>query len=479
MVLSGKARKLAFNKVGFAAVRTLVLCLALAAASAASSGGAAPVVLDGATLVDVTQFGRSAADVEDAVVVIGRDRIVAAGPRSQIAIPEGARKLDARGTFIVPGLHDLFATLNSQGQASAFLAMGVTSIVGLDEEGGRRGPLKLDADPSPRIRRLEVVTGYDTSMIPGPEWSVGTAIDRGRKLSAAELDAEVDSLAGSGVRALLLYYTLDPDQVRTIVRRARERGLFAIGELGATTYPQAIEAGVMAFVHTSRYSLELVPRDVRDAVARSPFGPPRRRFYEALMRIRPDSEVLSSYARTLAKGGTALMPTLAMNYLELPGHLNPWMEPAAALLDPSDIHLPADRGTGEQVREENAVRDGFPAGTAIQLAMIEKAYARAGAKYLAGSGTDAFGTMPGISLHIELEQLVAGGLTPRQALAAATGNVAELIPWPRTGRIAAGYDADLLVLEADPTADIGNLKRIRWVFAAGRQLEPKRLIAGH
>lgn len=452
------------------------LLLVLVGCSPAFAGNA--LILDGGTLLDVSHFGQSNADIADAVIVVREGRIEAAGPRGSVALPADAQRIDARGMWLVPGLHDLFATLNNPGQAKAFLAMGVTAIVGLDDPGGRRGPLVLDAKPSPRIYRLEVIEGYDYSNIPEDEWSVAAVLDRGRPLSDGELIAQVDAFAAAGARTLLLYYTLAPQQVGIVARRARESGLLTIGELGATSYPQAIEAGVAAFVHTSRYSLELVPAKVRAEVARSPFGPPRRRFYESLMQVRADSPALREYASVLAQGRVGLIPTLAMDYLELPGHRNPWLEPAAALLDPADIHLPAERATGEQVRAGDAVRDGFPSGTAQQLGVLEAAYAHAGAKYLAGSGTDAFGTMPGISLHIELELLVRSGLNPRQALAAATGNVAELAPWPRVGRIAAGYNADLLVLQADPTLDIANLKRIRWVILAGKVFDPKMLLEG-
>jgi hypothetical protein len=435
------------------------------------------LVLDGATLVDVHDYGNSTSDIVDTVVVLRNGRIEAAGPRHAIAIPDDARVMDVRGKWLVPGLHDLFATLNNQGQANAFLAMGVTAIVGNDEPGERRGPLLLDANPSPRVYRIEVVDGYDAGGIPPEERTVAALLERGRRLRDAELVAQVDAHAASGVRCLLLYYTLAPEQIRIVARRARELRLLTIGELGVTSYPQAVEAGVMAFVHTSRYSLELAPPAIRAAVARSPFGPPRREFYEALLRVRPDSPKLQAYAAFLAESGVGLIPTLAMNYLELPGHGNPWLEPAAVLLDPADIHLPADRVTGNQPHPANAVRDGFPADTAQQLGVLERAYARAGARYLAGSGTDAFGTMPGISLHIELEMLVQSGLTPRQALAAATGNLAKLSPWPGVGLIEAGYNADLLVLDADPTLDIGNLKRIRLVMLGGHVLDPKALLA--
>jgi len=434
------------------------------------------LVLSGGTVIDVSDHGTRTADLADAVVVIRNGRIDAVGPKASTTVPAGARVIDATGGFIVPGLHDVFATVNNQAQANAFLYMGVTSIVGLDEPGGRRGPLFLGAHPGPRVHRLDDLTGYDASALGPDQRTVYDLTTLGRRLSDDELVQEIDRLADDGVEVLLLYYTLSPDQVRLAAEHARSRGVATIGELGASTYRDAVEAGVMAFVHTSRYSLDLAPPDLRDAVAKAPFGPPRREFYRFLTTLQADDARLIEHARMLAAGRTALIPTLAMNYLELPGHANPWKEPVAALLDPADIHLPADRQTGEQVQPADAVRDAFPDLSAETLQMLEGVYCRAGATYLAGSGTDAFGTMAGISLHIELASLVDECLTPRQALAAATANVSERFAWPRTGKIEAGADADVLVLDADPTLDIANLKRIRHVILGGTPLDREALL---
>jgi hypothetical protein len=435
-----------------------------------------PLAIVGGTVVDLSAFGVSTHDRLDTTIVIRSGRVESVGPRGKVAVPSDARVIDATGAFVMPGLNDVFATVNTQGQASAFLYMGVTSIVGLDEPGGRRGPLWLGAKPGPHVYRLETVTGYDPGSLPGGQRSVSALLTKGRRMSDAELRDEVDRLARQNVKVLLLYYTLAPEQVRLVAARARELGLATIGELGATTYPQAIDAGVMAFVHTSRYSLELAPPALRDAVAKAPFGPPRRPFYEFLAQVPDDDPGLIRYAKVLAAGRTGLIPTLAMNYLDLPGHRNPWKEPAAALLDPKDIHLPASPETGERTQPADQGRDGFPPGTVQGLQLIESRYCKAGAKYLAGSGTDAFGTMPGISLHVELELLVQACLTPRQALAAATANVGELFGWPTVGQVKPGVEADLLVLDADPTRDIGNLKRIRHLILAGDVIDREGLL---
>jgi hypothetical protein len=289
---------------------------------------------------------------------------------------------------------------------------------------------------------------------------------------------KIDSVARGGAKALLLHYDMTPEQVRVTARRARELGMATIGEFGFTTYAEGIQAGVNAFVHTSRYSLDVVPPGLRQEVALSPFGPPRIKFYEYLVRLSPSDPALQRHAAVLASGRVGLIPTASMLYLEMPGHKNPWKEPIAAILDPNDIHLPANPATGERDTANSAAnpRDGFPPGVPEAMLMLDEQYRKAGAKFVAGSGADAFGTLPGISLHIELELLTRIGLTPREALAAATSNFGELFGWSNVGQVKAGYNADLLVLDADPVQDIGNLKKIRTVILNGEVLDRDRLL---
>jgi sugar lactone lactonase YvrE len=403
----------------------------------------AAVALTGGTIVDVSNSGRDTADIRDAVIVLDGGRIVAAGSRETTEIPAGAKVIRVDGAYVVPGLNDVFAGLNSQAQANAYLYMGVTSIVGLDEPGGRRGALVTNARPSPRIRPLGVVAS--------PE--------------------EVDEVARKGARVLLLYYPLAPEQTRAVVRRARELGLATIGELGRTAYREATDAGVDAFVHSSRYALDLASPEMHSAVAAAPFGPPRTAFYQFLAGLDPDAAIVSEWAARLGRSATALIPTLSLYYLDLPGHENPWKEEIAAILDPKDIHLPADRETGQAQKAP-----GIPPGLSQSILRIEERYRRSGARYLAGSGTSAFGTLPGISLHNELRMLTEIGLTPRQALAAATSNVGEVFRWPKVGQVKPGYDADLLVVDADPTADIRNLKKVRLVVEGGELVDRQALL---
>ncbi|HZE88673.1 MAG TPA: hypothetical protein VE404_03950 [Verrucomicrobiae bacterium] len=441
-----------------AALAALVLIFSAPALRAAEPRA---IALTGGTIVDVSDFGNSTHDIPDAVVLMRGGRIVASGRRSDVPIPGDADVVDVHGKYLLPGLIDGFAGLNSQAQANAYLYMGVTSIVGMSD--GRRGELLLDAHPSPRIYPLD---------------TAGIAEKDGKAVALPEGEALADLEAASkrGVKVLLVYYPIPPPLARSLVARAKELGMATIGELGVTPYPAAIECGVQAFVHTSRYSLQLAPDALHAEVAADPFGPPKAKFYDLLSKLSADDPALARYAAVLGGARVGLMPTMSLGYLDLPGHANPWKEPVAAILDPNGIHLPADPATGERSRDERFAANYFPSGLQPALLRLEERYRRGGAKYLAGSGTSAFGTMPGISLHTELGLLHRIGLAPRQALAAATGNFRELFQWTDVGSLSAGVRADVLVLDGSPVEDLGNLKAIARLYLAGEAVDRAGLL---
>jgi len=198
-----------------------------------------------------------------------------------------------------------------------------------------------------------------------------------------------------------------------------------------------------------------------------------------------------NYAQFLAAHRSALMPTFSVYYLRLPDHRNLWQEPAAQLLSPSGLDSPPDRKTGEAMyplpawsrhlpnssqrwMEENARKKADQ--EASKLWEINQAIFEAYPHYLAASGASAYGTMPGISLHTELEMLVRIGLSPREALAAATNNYAEQFHWNELGQIAPGRHADILVLDGDPTESIWNVRRIDTLLIDGNQIDRESLL---
>jgi len=428
----------------------LVSLISLFVVSAA--GSAERLAIVGATVIDVGDFGASDLDLADSVVVIEDGVVTAVGSRSDVVIPAAARVLVAEGRFIVPGLTDGFAALNNQSYADAYLECGVTSIIAVS--GGRRGPLATGLDPSPRVSRLGSIGDEPATL--------------------AEHLAALEDLAADGVDVALLMYELTPEQLRPLIQRAHELGMATIGELGRTSYAEGVIAGLDAVVHTTRYSLDLAPESMARAVADQPFSDDLESakwlYYRWLSELSPHDPRLADYAETLAGGGAALMPTFSLLYLDRPLASNPWKDPVARLLDPADINAPADAATGRHTND--AAHQVAYSALARAEFLLEEAYHRAGARYLAGSATDVWGTMPGISLHSEIESLVRLGLTPREALAAATSNFASVFPnWGRRGEIKVGWTADLLVLTEDPREDVRNLRTIETVVLTGRIVE--------
>lgn len=414
------------------------------------------LIISGGTILDLSDKGNSNHDLHNSVILIQDEKIIAVGKKGEIKIPPEAKIIDARGKFILPGLIDGFAAINNQNYANAYLFMGITSIIGVS--GGRRGDLFTDGDPSPTIYRLE---------------SVGE-----EECSNEKLLADIDSLANEGVKILLLMYQLRPSQLKIAVKRAHELGMGVIGELGHASYSEGIEAGIDAFVHSTRYSLDAAPENLIRAVADHPFSDdldsPKWRYYKFLTELNLNDPKLLCHAQQLGRAGTFIMPTLSLLYLDLPGSKNPWNEPIAKILSPADINNPADLKTGKH--NYDAPHQQAYTKLGMQMLKIEKLYKQAGAKYLAGSATDVWGTMPGISLHTELELLHRIGLTNRQAIAAATTNFAEAFHWQHAAQIKPGCIADILILEKNPLVDLNNLKEIDILILRGEIIDRESLL---
>jgi imidazolonepropionase-like amidohydrolase len=165
---------------------------------------------------------------------------------------------------------------------------------------------------------------------------------------------------------------------------------------------------------------------------------------------------------------------MSLLYLDIHDSANPWEEPVAAVLDPADINNPADAETGRHTHD--AENEEAYAALANKMLVIESAYYAHGARYMAGSGTDVWKTMPGISLHTELELPTRIGLTSRQAIAAATTNIVEAFGWNDTGMVEEGRIADLLVVAEDPLDDLENLKKIDCFIKGGVILDRDSLL---
>jgi Amidohydrolase family len=451
-----------------------------------------PLVLTGGTVIDVNDWGHSARDLPNAVVIVRDGRITDVGSAGAVSIPKGARVVDCTGKFLIPGLVDGFAGMNSQGQANANLYMGVTTVVTRGDY--QHGSIDQTANPSPHLYLVDSVGTTDnwSLLAKRPEWALKLRED----LHPAELNPEdtarqLSDTAHLGTRVLFLGQDLTAANTQWIVTHAHQLGLVTYGEFVSTPYKVAIEAGVDVLLHMGRYELGVIPDELQQPLVESSSGTSAATAYDYAERLPPDDLHLRNYARLIAAHHSALMPTFSIYFLELPGHRNLWKEPAARLLDPAHMFDPSDRNTGELNYPLPTWSRHLPAATqrwmeesprkkadqaALRLWNINATLFVANPHYLAASGASVLGTMSGISMHTELEMLVRIGLSPREALAAATNNYALQFGWNELGQITPGRRGDILVLDADPTQNIWNARRISTIVMDGNLLDRDSLL---
>ncbi|MGH9604666.1 MAG: amidohydrolase family protein [Terracidiphilus sp.] len=454
--------------------------------------GPAPLVLEGGTVVDVTAWGESANDLKNAVVIVEGSRIAAVGPAGSLPIPKDAQVIDCTGKYIVPGLIDGFAGMNSQGQANANLFMGVTTVV--VRQDSRRGPIDFDANPTPHLYPIDSVGTTDNwSLLAGRAAWAATLKEGARPV---ELDPETtaNQLVATqrlGTRVVSLGHDITAANTQWIIARAHQLGLGTYGEFVATPYRVGIEAGVDALLHMGRYELGVIPDELQEPLVNDPEGQTARNAYDYSERIPPTDPHVRDYAHFIAAHHAALLPTFSLYYLQLPGHSDLWKEPAAPLLNPANMYHPSNAATGElyyalppwahrlpmfaqRYMEAGVAKKADQA--AMRLWRINQAIFSAFPHYLAGSGANSMGTMSGISLQTELEMLVRLGLSPREALAASTNNYSLQFGWNELGQIAPGRRADILVLDADPTVNIWNTRRISTLILDGKVMDREGLV---
>jgi hypothetical protein len=451
-----------------------------------------PLVLAGGTIIDVTDWGRSAKDQPDSIVIVQNGRITDVGTRASIPIPKGARVIDCTGKFIVPGLIDGFAGMSSQGEANANLYMGVTTVVASSDE--HRGHVDLSANPTPHVYILDSVGTRDdwSLLISHPEWTEKLR-ENGHpvELSPEDTARQLADTAKLGTRVVWLGHNLTAANTQWIIAHAHQAGLVTYGEFISTPYKVAIDAGVDALLHMGRYELGVIPDELQLPLVEDPEGSPATTAYDYTEHLPPGDIRMREYAHFLAWHHAALMPTFSLFYLRLPGHRNLWTEPVAKLLDPSHMFNPSDQATGEMVYPLPGWARHLPGMTtrwmqanlqkkadlsAMRLWRIDQTIFAAYPHYLAASGASVFGTMPGVSMHTELEMMVRLGLSAREALATATNNYAIQFSWNDLGQVTPGRRADILVVDADPTVSIWNVRRISTLIVDGNVIDRDALL---
>jgi len=419
------------------------------------------IALVGATLLD----GSGGPALPDAAVVVRGGRIESIGLRAAFHLPKRTREVDVSGRWIIPGLIDAHVHVAPamSWAPPRFLAWGVTTV--RDAHGGMASlSLKRRSNKGTPEGPRVYPAG---AMIDGrpPTYSDAIAVS-----SESEARKGVDRLVSAGADFIKVYTRIDPPLLRVIVDEARAFNLGVTGHLGMTDAVTAAKAGIASIEHLTGVPEAASPKPSSLFTAHyRGFFPGWTAFERSWAGL--DSAALMRVANRLAESKITLIPTLVLHEtlsrLDEPGMLR----------DPSLQDVPEAQQRDWDVRGliaragwTSADFEAFRRSRANQDLFI-RLFAAAGGRLAAG--TDAANQMlvPGYSEHREMELLVRAGLTPREALQAATRNGAVLIGVDSLGLLAPGKVADLLILSKDPLVDIRNTRAITAVMARGYLLD--------
>jgi imidazolonepropionase-like amidohydrolase len=410
-----------------------------------AGAGSGTLALVGATLVD----GTGSAPIADATVVIHKGRIEAAGPESQVKIPRHAQVVDAHGKTILPGLWDMHAHFEQVEWGPIYLAAGATTVRDCGNEyefiTAVRDAVNSGNGLGPRILAAGIVDGS------GP-MALGVA----RVDTPEQARHWVDRYHEAGFQQMKIYSSVALEEVKAVAAEAHLLGMTVTGHVpeGLDAY-QVVEAGQDQINHIS-YITAIMHAPV-------PEGSPRGSVPRAVAAIDFNSPEAQKAIAFLKAHHTVIDPTLSVFELGTASTAKPTasFEPGVNRVAPELAAQLIDVGpprTDADIRQK----------------AFDKMVETVGVLYHNGvtvvAGTDQ--TVPGFSLYRELELYVQGGLTPMEAIQAATIVPARVMGLDKElGTVEAGKRADVIVLDANPLENIHNIRSVEYVIAGGRMFK--------
>ena len=413
--------------------------------------------------------GTGAPARENQTLLIRDGSIAAVGDGASIPVPAGATLIDATGRTVLPGLvmmHEhLYYTTGPgvYGQlglsfSRLYLAGGVTTMRTAGNVNGI-----MDINLARRIAAGELAGPAIDATAPylnGPN----TFLQMHAVHTADEARQHVAYWAGQGSTSLKAYMQVSREALKAGIDEAHRRGMKVTGHLCSVTYSEAADLGIDNLEHGFFAATDFVAAKQPDVCPGQGVG------QQAVAAIDETSPAFQTLVKKLVDKHVALTSTLTVFETFTRGRPTP---PGLDVLTPSlhDAFMRAyDRA---QQNQQSVYTTLFPKGMAL-----ERAFVKAGGVLLAGTDpTGSGGVVPGYSDQRQIELLVDAGFSPVEAIAIATLNGARYLGREaRIGSIAAGKQADLVVVSGDPSRTIGDIRRVETVFKQGVGYDPIKLV---
>jgi imidazolonepropionase-like amidohydrolase len=443
------------------------------------------VVLEHIQIID----GTGAAPTPDQNIYIAGGKITAVSAGADLPPSDGTTVLDLRGYSVMPGIvgmHDPlyylarpnFAADRSFDKPSIFLPMsfsaprlylanGVTTI---RTAGG------VDPYTDTKLKRQ-----IEAGVLPGPHLDVtGPYLDGPGNLNLQMQDLSgpedarqtVAYWADRGVTSFKAYAHITRAELSAAVKEAHKRGLKITGHLCSITYEEAAEIGIDNLEHGFFVNTSLDPGKKPDTCTDSSGD-------YTLEHMSPGSPEADRLIATLVKHHVAITSTLPNTASSVPdpgGSLDgrPALSPGAL-----QAMAPSLREAVLYGRNRPTTKSTPDLAFMLRRDMdLERAFVAAGGLLIAGpDGNGIGGVIPGFGDHRQIELLVAAGFAPIQAIRIATLNGATYLGrQDQIGSIAAGKNADLVVIKGDPATRITDIENVELVFKDGAGYNPKLLL---
>lgn len=420
----------------------------------ASSRAAAPVAFVGVNVLAMT-----AARIDPDQTVIVRDgRVVVLGPSRRVRVPRGVTVIDGRGKYLMPGLADMHIHLppgdhEREMLLKLYIATGITTVLNLN---GSPGHLALRG----RIAREEIV---------GPTmYTAGPTVDDSTLTREGGAELAIDAKR-AGYDVIKVYNQLSRPGFLGITAAAESVGIPVVGHVVRSMgLEESLAAGQRAVVHAEEYGYTFLLRALTDSE-------PGERARTAVM--------VDSAARLTKRANAYVIPTLETfrTIIAESEQIDAMLARDEVAYVPLAIFRRMHWGAAENqyVKRFNQpfalVR--LRRHYALQQQLIAALFT-AGVPLMTGTDAPVATVVPGFSLAGEIANLVQCGLTPYDALSAATRVPGEFFPSDAPfGRVVRGSRADLLLLDANPLDNVDNVRRRSGVMVRGRWFSARELDA--